>query len=110
MMAGSGFTYVILPRGCDELGVAGALQGFPVELVKARTQDAWSIASAEYVVEGYIDTTQKVLGEPLAEKTTRRACTRSIRNGPATWAVVTATYKFQATAITHQATGRSTTA
>ena len=30
MMAGSGFTYVILPRGCDELGVAGALQGYPV--------------------------------------------------------------------------------
>src|SRR6266511_2960711 len=55
MMAGSGFTYVILPRGCDELGVAGALQGYPVELVKARTQDAWSIASAEYVIEGYMD-------------------------------------------------------
>src|SRR2546428_378874 len=68
MMAGSGFTYVILPRGCDELGVAGALQGYPVELVRARTQDAWSIANAEYVVEGYIDTTQKVWESPLAEK------------------------------------------
>jgi len=54
MMAGAGFTYVILPRGCDELGVAGALQGYPVELVKARTQDAWSIANAEYVIEGYL--------------------------------------------------------
>src|SRR6266699_2533825 len=74
MMAGSGFTYVILPRGCDELGVAGALQGAPVELVRARTQDAWSIASAEYVIEGYIDTTQKVWESPLAERIVPGLC------------------------------------
>ena len=27
----------------------------PPEVVKARTQDAWSIANAEYVIEGYLD-------------------------------------------------------
>jgi 4-hydroxy-3-polyprenylbenzoate decarboxylase len=31
MVAGSGFMYTILPRGCNELGIAGAMQGFPLE-------------------------------------------------------------------------------
>src|SRR2546427_109263 len=48
MMAGSGFTYVILPRGCDELGVAGALQGAPVELVR----EACFLELAERIVPG----------------------------------------------------------
>jgi gallate decarboxylase subunit C len=45
---------VILPKGCDELGVAGAVQGYPVRLVKARTVDAYAMADAEYVLEGVI--------------------------------------------------------
>ena len=44
LLAGAAFDYVILPYGCDELGVAGAAQGFPVRVVKARTVDAWAIA------------------------------------------------------------------
>ncbi len=55
LLAGAAFDYVILPYGCDELGVAGAAQGFPVRVVKARTVDAWAIADAEMVLEGYID-------------------------------------------------------
>jgi gallate decarboxylase subunit C len=54
MMAGAGFDYVILPKGCDEIGVAGAIQGSPVRLVKARTVDAMALADSEYVLEGYI--------------------------------------------------------
>ncbi|MFN0302734.1 MAG: UbiD family decarboxylase [Burkholderiales bacterium] len=54
MMAGAGFDYVILPKGCDEIGVAGAIQGAPVRLVKARTVDAMALADSEYVLEGYI--------------------------------------------------------
>ena len=54
MIAGGGFDYVILPKGCDEIGVAGAIQGSPVHLVKARTVDAWAIAESEYVLEGYL--------------------------------------------------------
>ena len=46
---------MILPYGCDELGVAGAAQGFPVRVVKARTVDAWAIADSEVVIEGYVD-------------------------------------------------------
>ena len=55
LLAGAAFDYVILPYGCDELGVAGAAQGFPVRVVKARTVDAWAIADSEMVIEGYVD-------------------------------------------------------
>jgi gallate decarboxylase subunit C len=54
LIAGGGFDYVVLPRGADELGAAGAVQGFPVRLVKARTVDAWALADCEYVLEGYL--------------------------------------------------------
>ncbi len=54
MLAGAGFDYVILPKGCDEIGIAGAIQGEAVTLVKARTVDAWAIAESEYVLEGYV--------------------------------------------------------
>ena len=54
MLAGAGFDYVILPKGCDEVGVAGAVQGSPVRLVKATTVDAYALADAEYVLEGYV--------------------------------------------------------
>jgi 4-hydroxy-3-polyprenylbenzoate decarboxylase len=55
LMAGAGFDYVILPQGCDEIGIAGAVQGAPVRLVKARTVDALSVADAEVVLEGYVN-------------------------------------------------------
>ena len=54
LLAGAGFDYVILPKGCDEIGIAGAVQGSPVRLVKARTADAYALADAEYVLEGHI--------------------------------------------------------
>jgi len=54
LLAGAGFDYVILPKGCDEIGVAGAVQGAPVRLVKARTVDAYALADSEYVLEGHI--------------------------------------------------------
>lgn len=55
ILAGAAFDYVILPHGCDELGVAGAIQGAPVRIVKARTVDAYALADAETVLEGWID-------------------------------------------------------
>ena len=54
LVAGSGFDYALLPKGCDEIGIAGAAQGSPVDIVKARTVDAWAIAESEYVLEGYL--------------------------------------------------------
>ncbi|MFV2102985.1 UbiD family decarboxylase [Micromonospora sp. LOL_024] len=42
----------LVPPGIDELAVAGALAGQPVELLRCRTVDAEFIANAEYVIEG----------------------------------------------------------
>ena len=55
LLAGAGFDYVILPQGCDEVGIAGAVQGAPMRLVKARTVDAYALADAEVVLEGYVN-------------------------------------------------------
>src|SRR6266540_3649233 len=55
LLAGAGFDYVILPQGCDEVGMAGAVQGAPMRLVKARTVDAYGLADAEVVLEGYVN-------------------------------------------------------
>ncbi len=54
LVAGGGFGYALMPKCCDEIGIAGAAQGFPVDIVKARTVDAWAIAESEYVLEGYL--------------------------------------------------------
>ncbi|WNF27784.1 UbiD family decarboxylase [Streptomyces sp. C11-1] len=42
----------LVPTGLDELAVAGALGGAPVELARCRTVDAEYVADAEYVLEG----------------------------------------------------------
>jgi UbiD family decarboxylase len=68
LLAGSGFDYVILPQGCDEIGMAGAVQGFPVRLVKARTVDALAVADAEVVLEGYINPRDRRFETAEAEK------------------------------------------
>jgi 4-hydroxy-3-polyprenylbenzoate decarboxylase len=44
-----------LPKHIDELMLAGFLRGAPVELVKAKTVDLEVPASAEIVLEGYIE-------------------------------------------------------
>ena len=53
-VAGAGFDYAILPKGCDEVGIAGAIQGTPVRIVKCRTIEGYTLADAEYVLEGHL--------------------------------------------------------
>jgi UbiD family decarboxylase len=45
-----------LPESLDELYVAGALVGAPINVVKAKTVDLLVPAEAEIVIEGFIDT------------------------------------------------------
>src|SRR5690242_18474035 len=45
-----------LPEALDELYVAGALVGTPINVVKAKTVDLLVPAEAEIVIEGFIDT------------------------------------------------------
>src|SRR5258708_38432765 len=54
LLAGAGFDYAVLPMGCDEIGIAGAVQGSPIRMVKCRTVDASTLADAELVLEGYV--------------------------------------------------------
>jgi len=68
LLAGGGFDYVVLPRGGDELGAAGAVQGFPLRIVKAATVDAYSCADAEYSLEGYLHPRDKRYETAEAEK------------------------------------------
>ncbi len=102
MLAGGGFLYMFLHKGCDELGVSGALQDSPIEIVKAKTQDAYAVAQAEFVIEGYLDTTQHVWETPEAEEKQ----TQGVYSFHPEWAGYYGrayrTYKFQATAITHR--------
>lgn len=55
MVAGTWNVRTIVPHGGDELGIAGGFQGEPVRLVKAKTVDAYAIADAEIVLEGYLE-------------------------------------------------------
>src|SRR5207302_7293285 len=72
LIAGGGFDYVVLPRGGDELGAAGAVQGFPVRLVKARTVDAWAVADCELVLEGHLKPRDKRYETAEAEAADRQ--------------------------------------
>jgi UbiD family decarboxylase len=100
--AGSGFLYIILPRGCDELGIAGAVQGFPIDMVKCKTIDAYAIAESEYVVEGYLDTTKKLWESPLAEKDQKQGVHPFHPEWSGYQGKAYRTYQFTVTAITHR--------
>lgn len=55
-----------LPPNVTEFGVGGALAGQPVELVRCKTNDLLVPASAEFIIEGTVDFSERVenlLGE-----------------------------------------------
>jgi UbiD family decarboxylase len=54
MVAGAWNVRTIVSPGNDELGIAGAFQGTPVEIVKAKTVDTYAIANSEIVLEGHL--------------------------------------------------------
>lgn len=69
MVAGTWNVRTIVPHGSDELGIAGGFQDAPVRLVKAKTVDAYAIADAEIVLEGYLEpTSQNVWESEEAER------------------------------------------
>ncbi len=58
-----------VPFGVDEYAVAGGIAGEPIELVKCRTVDLEVPATAEIVIEGYIDSTYREQEAPFGEYT-----------------------------------------
>ncbi|MQA82394.1 MAG: UbiD family decarboxylase [Streptosporangiales bacterium] len=101
--ASSAFDYLLLPKGSDELGVAGAFQGFPVDVVRAKTVDALAIAESEIVIEGYLDTEEKVWESPLAEEDNAQGQHPFHPEWAGYMGKAYRTYKFTATAITRRA-------
>jgi gallate decarboxylase subunit C len=100
LLATSGSTQQTLtPMGYDELGFAGALQGEPVTIARSITQPgAWSLAEAELVLEGFIDTTQLTSEEDSGKDGEKGMMPEAGGYMGRAWKVWT----FTATAITHR--------
>jgi len=58
-----------VPEGIDEYLFAGFLQGEPVEMVKARTQDLEVPAAADFILEGYVDPGERRIEGPFGDHT-----------------------------------------
>lgn len=56
-----------IPRGVCEYDVAGAIKGSPILVTRGETVDLPVPATAEIVIEGYIDPTETVLEGPFGE-------------------------------------------
>jgi 4-hydroxy-3-polyprenylbenzoate decarboxylase len=67
------------PAGVDEVEIAGALRGQPVELVKCETNDLQVPATSEIVFEGVISATEKDFEGPFGEWTGYSANVRDER-------------------------------
>lgn len=100
VLAAAGTTMAI-PVGTDELAIAGGLQGAAVRVCKALTVDTYAVADSEWVIEGYIDTSQIVWESEEAEKT-GSYLVHFFPEYHGHQGMSRPTYKFQATAITHR--------
>ncbi len=100
IVAGGGGIPQLVPHGSDELAIAGRLQNAAVEIVKAKTVDAWALADAEWVIEGYVDTSQVVWENEAGEQNPKEFQTFFPESMGHVGRART-TYKFVATAITH---------
>ena len=99
--AGAGLR-AVLPDGCDEIGIAGAAQGAPLALVKAKTVDAWALAESEIVIEGYV-LAEEVFETDAAETAGKPRATTFFPEWLGYQGKALKTHKFVITAITHRA-------
>lgn len=58
-----------LPEDLDEMMIAGFLREKPVEMVKCETVDVEVPATAEIVLEGYVDTSERRIEGPFGDHT-----------------------------------------
>ena len=58
-----------MPQGMDEMLLAGFIRGSPVDLVKCRTVDLEVPATAEFVLEGYVDPDETRTEGPFGDHT-----------------------------------------
>ncbi|MDY6864117.1 MAG: UbiD family decarboxylase, partial [Thermodesulfobacteriota bacterium] len=95
------FPRTIVPIGSDEVGMAGALQEFPVELCRAKTVDAYAIAEAEWVLEGYY-LPDRVWESEEAERLGKQGVAPLMPEWTRYMGKAYMHRKFQVTAITHR--------
>lgn len=101
IVAGGGNVHTVVPFGGDKLGIAGRLQGFPVDIVKAKTVDAYAIAQAEWVIEGYLEPESAWESEE-AEKIGKAGEAPFFPEWPGYMGRSYRFRKFKATALTHR--------
>jgi UbiD family decarboxylase len=106
MIAGSHTLHTVVPLGANEIAIAGGLQGVPVDIVKAKTVDAYAIANSEIVLEGYINSKDKVWETDEAEKTgkveKRGMAPPFLPEWGGYLGRAMKVFKFQITAVTHR--------
>jgi len=102
LVAGGGNVHSVIPLGTDELAIAGGLEGSPIEICKAKTIDAYSVAKAEWVIEGLI-TTETVWETEEAESLGKQDVAPFFPEWTGYLGKAWKTRKFQVTAITHRA-------
>jgi 4-hydroxy-3-polyprenylbenzoate decarboxylase len=103
LLATGGFLSLSIPPGSDELGIAGGIQGSPIEIVKAKTIDgAYALAQSEWVIEGYFDTTQFAWEAEEAEKIGKPGVAPFFPEYVGYKGKAYKTFKFVATGITHR--------
>lgn len=102
MVAAAATVHAVVPEGSDELGFAGAIQGFPVDIVKAKTVDAYAIANAEWVIEGYIDTRERAWESEEAEQSGKYSTHPFFPEWTGYLGRANKHSKFTVTAVTHR--------
>jgi 4-hydroxy-3-polyprenylbenzoate decarboxylase len=101
LMGISTFFFPIFPI-LDRVGAAGFLQGSPVEIVKAKTVDAYAIANAEWTIEGYIVPHERVWETEEAEKLGQQGVAPFHPEWPRIMGTAYRTRKFELTAVTRR--------
>jgi 4-hydroxy-3-polyprenylbenzoate decarboxylase len=96
------FLHPIVPAGSDEIGLAGGIQGFPVDICPAKTAEAYSIANSEWVIEGYIDTAQRLWETEGGEKEGKGGVAPVMPEWTGYLGRDYRGFRFQVTAITHR--------
>jgi len=102
MVAAGGLNHTVIPEDTDELAIAGAFQGFPVELVKTLTIKGYAIADSEVVIEGYL-TPERAWETEEAEKSGKYGVAPFFPEYTGYLGRAFKVKKFQVTAITRRA-------
>ncbi len=104
MMGFGALNPVLFPGHTDKLAMAGALQGSPVDIVRAKTVDAWAVAQSEWVLEGYIVDGERVWETDEAERLGKQGAAPLHPEWARTRGYAYRTPRaFELTAITHRA-------